>query len=285
MDNQVFEAITLKQMGTLDVSAASGLLFLNNNFYVIADDEVCLSIYSSDLRKIKQIQLLKNDLPIEYKARKALKPDFESLVYISKTGAILVLPSGSKPNRSEGALLIDDKVEKINFTKLYQFLLELNPELNIEGAVTTANELKIFSRGNGPSGKNFMINLNIGLLIDEIKNQNSLTEKTFINQIQCDFGKMNGFNLGITDAALETSGRVWYIAVAESSVSTYDDGSFEGAVIGCMDENAKIIFQRQLIVPSKPEGLALDLVRKKFYVVTDADNRSQLAQLFVGEIN
>jgi hypothetical protein len=39
------KSVLLRPLQNLSMSAASGLLFLNDTFYVVADDELCLHVY------------------------------------------------------------------------------------------------------------------------------------------------------------------------------------------------------------------------------------------------
>ena len=76
-----------------------------------------------------------------HKERKKLKPDWESLVFLStREDELLILPSGSTLNRSMGVFveLHDEELrslKKIDLSALYQQLKLNFSELNIEGAV------------------------------------------------------------------------------------------------------------------------------------------------------
>lgn len=278
-------SIPLRHLRFLDLSAASGLLLLNEKFYVIADDELSLSIFSHDLRIPDQtISLVEGKLPSDPKERKKQKPDFESLVYLPNTGSILVVPSGSKPNRVLGALVRGSQIQQIQFANLFHFLSLQNPDLNIEGSVIAGSELKLFHRGNGPSQQNAVIRLNLEIVIKELGSTKSLSSASFKSFQSCDLGQIQDQQLSFTDAAVESPERIWYLAVAEGGNSTYDDGKYLGSVIGCMNSQNQILFQMELDCPSKPEGLAFDFAHKKFYVVTDADDHNQLAQLLEGDL-
>ena len=278
------DTIQLRQVRLLEMSAASGLLLLNDNFYVIADDEHELHIYpkGSDV-PVQKIQIVHGQLPEEAKARKSQKPDFESLVHLPSINSILVVPSGSTAHRANGILIQSDSKTKINFAALYQSLTEIS-DLNIEGSVIVGDLVKLFHRGNGIDQQNFIISLNLKIFLDEILSDNAVTARSLRGIEKCDLGELSGQKLSFTDAATESDDRIWYVAVVEGGKSTYFDGEFGGAVIGCIDSKNKIIRERKLNCPAKPEGLALDIPSKKFYVVTDPDNRSLRSQLFEGDL-
>src|SRR5690606_13280244 len=93
------------------IAAASGLVRHGGYCSVIGDDEHHLGIFSAhDLRPEQILRLLPSDLPTAPKKRKKLKPDFEVLTLLPAAekyphGALLVMGSGSKPNRNLGLLL------------------------------------------------------------------------------------------------------------------------------------------------------------------------------------
>ncbi|MNT48662.1 hypothetical protein D3C72_1854550 [compost metagenome] len=121
-------------------------------------------------------------------------------------------------------------------------------------------------------------------VLNDLKSRKILSASSFEQSEECVLGNIAGQNLSFTDAATDSADRIWYLAVAEGGNSTYDDGKYLGAVLGCMNSQQQILFQRELLCPEKPEGLALDLQHGKFYVVTDADQRGQLSQLMEGDL-
>jgi hypothetical protein len=277
--------LSLQLLRNLDVSAASGLLILGESFCVVADDELSLSVYGlAGAGPGLKIPLLPGALPEAERERKQAKPDWESLVYVPSLDAILVVPSGSKPNRVFGALVRGGDVRKMDFSGLYEELWSLNPDLNIEGTVIAGGHLKLFHRGNGPSQKNQIFNLDLTTALQDLEGPGALSARSFMSTDRVDLGMIQGRRLCFTDAAVESPERIWFLAAAESGTSTYEDGAFGGAVLGCLDSRNRVLFQQELVISVKPEGLALDLARRKFYVVTDGDDRAQPAQLLVGDL-
>ncbi|MGZ9059094.1 MAG: DUF6929 family protein [Burkholderiaceae bacterium] len=93
------------------LSAASGLVRVNNYLYVIADDEHHLGIFCSDdhQRAGRLIRLRRGTLPSVKTAHKRRKPDFEALLRLPPLttyphGALFAMGSGSKPNRRSAVL-------------------------------------------------------------------------------------------------------------------------------------------------------------------------------------
>ncbi len=279
-------------MDLKDMNAASGLVKRGNAFYVIADDQLSLAIFSLEKNKsCRFVKLLPGLLPRDHKERKKLKPDWESLVFLStREDELLILPSGSTLNRCMGVFveLHDEELrslKKIDLSALYQQLKQNFSELNIEGAVVVGSVLRIFQRGNGPSGWNAIIDLDLNGLTKDIQNLGFVTTERILNITDYDLGTLQGVALSFTDACFCVGDYLFFLAVAESSPSTYDDGEYLGAILGCIDKSGKIISHKELICPFKPEGLWVERIadQYKIYVVTDADDPNQVSSLYVGE--
>lgn len=246
----------IKIIHTLDVSAASGLVCHDDHFFVISDDEnFLLEIYPGG--QMKRHTLIEGKLPEDSKSRKKLKSDFESLAIYESL--ILAVPSGSKPNRMTCASydLKSNKVTLVDLTSLYTELLKTFSELNIEGSFFKDDDLYLFQRGNGKEAKN-------GIIIVDWKSLQIKSIKLI------DLGFLKNVPLGFTDACLYENS-IYFLAVAEDTESTYDDGSFIGAVIGTMDLSLNILSLRPIAIQHKPEGIWK--TANKTFLVTDADNR------------
>src|SRR5688572_20595512 len=97
----------------LNVSAASGLVKIGPNFYVISDDENSLIYFTLD-GAFHKVELMAGVLPEEKRARKKAKPDFEALCF--GKDQIIALPSGSTENRMTGAWYNPNLKTKSTFT-------------------------------------------------------------------------------------------------------------------------------------------------------------------------
>src|SRR4051794_22542623 len=136
--------------GQAHVSAASGLVRVGHWLHVVADDSLFLATFPLEGEAPGQLlRLFPGELPLEPKARKALKPDLEALCLLSGLkdaphGALLAVPSGSTPVRMKGALVplaadgsLAGQVREVDFTRVYaQLTRELGP-LNVEGAAVS----------------------------------------------------------------------------------------------------------------------------------------------------
>lgn len=255
------------------IAAASGLAYHNGTFYVVSDDELALVKYTPGLRG-EVIRIFEGTLPSDPKARKKVKPDFESILMLPDQ-TILCIPSGSKANRVRGAIVkADHSVKEITFVCIYAELTKRFPDLNIEGAVLFEDKIRLFQRGNGKHHQNAIIDMPLDdFLSDEFKN-------LVIRDIK--LGTLNAIQLSFTDASF-SQGLFWFLAVAENSESTYLDGEYAGAIIGAMDLEGNIHFEEEIDLPHKPEGLVVR--EKQIFIVTDADDRSKPSKLYSGVLN
>lgn len=249
------------------IAAASGLLLLQDSFYIISDDDLSLFRFPfNDPSKGRKQKLLPGTLPKEKKARKAVKPDFESLVHF-KDG-ILCVPSGSTPVRMKGAYVKGRKVEVVNFAPIYRKLEKEFSELNIEGAIALPDRLRLFQRGNGKKHENATIDIDSSL-------------KKILDLAPYNLGNVGHVPFSFTDAANDAKG-IWFLAVAEDSESTFLDGAVLGSALGRMDLNGNLLGMTPLKLDGKPEGLCLR--GKSFYVVTDDDDPTKPSRLFKGTL-
>lgn len=270
----------------LNVTSASGLFKLNELFYAVADDELFLISFTelSDTQDEKY-QLFAGNLPNNPIERKKIKPDFESLMYISSLNALLAIPSGSKKNRFKGALIYlnngkPSRIQEIDFAGLFEFLANQISELNIEGAIEFYDQIKLFQRGNGKKTQNSILSLRLDIFTEELK-LGFITRKSFVEILDIELGLLNEVPLAFTDATvIQTNDKkeILFIAAAENTVSTFDDGEYLGAVVGRLNENWLVDYKEELFCPHKPEGLWAE--NSKIYVVTDADDPGKASELY-----
>jgi hypothetical protein len=282
----------------LHLSAASGLACLNSFIYVVADDELHLGVFrTADNESGRLIRLFDGALPESKPDRKKQKPDFEALTLLPAYreyphGALLVLGSGSRRNRRMGALLGLDAQGAVRGSPcaldLSPILAPLDDEFhtpNIEGAVVSGNELRLFQRGNKRHAENAIIRFQLSAVLDAIGSERAGAVKpSAINAF--DLGQINGIPFGFTDAAALPDGDMVFTAVAEDTDDAYDDGPCVGATIGIADNNGRLRCLRRLDRPHKIEGVDArvdgDIIR--LLLVTDADDAGLPAGLFSATI-
>lgn len=276
-----------------NIFAASGLVKVGNTFYVIADDDLALAIIE-DGKEITFVPLVSGLLPKDHKERKKVKPDWEALALIRNANlpiGLLAIPSGSKPNRQMGSFISFNKNETaarpIDFSKIYSILEKSFPNLNIEGACFTDKHFQLFQRGNGRDARNAVINLDLQGVLEDIQNTQVLAEDRILNFKEYFLGDIAGIPLSFTDACFVNENETWFLAAAENTQSTYDDGAFVGAILGVLDNTGQVKETFNLEIPNKPEGLHVEIGFKNeriIHIVTDADSSEIASVLYRGEL-
>lgn len=272
----------------MPLAAGSGLIRTGNLLWIAADDLHHLIQVPMDGSYCGQgYRIFPGDLPEKKKERKKIKPDTEALIEISSEGEkkLVAFPSGSKSNRTRGALVSLDHNNQlltsagVDFSPLIQILDPEIPDLNIEGGAVWNEKLVLLQRGNGKAGFNAVIELELsGFLagIDGHWNLNRILQS--IRQV--DLPDFNGVPLTFTDCETVNES-LYFSAAAEGGNDTYLDGQVMGSAIGCLDKNLnpKIL---GTIEHQKIEGLAFFSAREdklEFLLVTDADDPEIPSQL------
>ncbi|UOK43897.1 MULTISPECIES: DUF6929 family protein [Flavobacterium] len=231
------------------IGSASGLIFNNNQLYIIGDNSNYLYEYAIGTQELKRYPLAEN--PSE-NIPKANKPDFEAVTEYD--GKLYVFGSGSTENRNKMVTLDSKSKEIIATSDLNDLNLAMQSfaglpqnDLNIEGAVYNGTEWFFFNRGNGASGKN---------IVFTVQGKN-LTEEFNIISTEFKLPKIKGIRSSFTDAVL-VKNKIYFLATAENTTSTYNDGEVLGSFIGCIDlEKMKIDFTQKITDTIKLEGLTL----------------------------
>ena len=282
----------------LHLSAASGLVCLNSFIYVVADDELHLGVFrTADSEPGHLIRLFDGALPDSKPDRKKQKPDLEALTLLPAFGdyphgALLALGSGSRRNRRMGALLgldaqgaVRGSPHVVDLSPILAPLDDEFPALNIEGAVVSGDELRLFQRGNKRHAENAIIRFQLSVLLDALSSERADAIKpSAINLF--DLGQIDGIPFCFTDAAALPDGDMVFTAIAEDTDDAYNDGPCAGAAIGIADNDGHLRCLRRLDRPYKVEGVDArvdgDVIR--LLLVTDADDADIPAGLFSATI-
>ena len=200
---------------------------------------------------------------------------------------LLAVPSGSKPNRTVGATIkiVNQQPEAsslIDFASLYRSLQLKFTELNIEGTCVSDSRMFLLQRGNGALKQNAIIELNLEIALSEIQNLKKVSEKSISAITEYSLDSLNGNSLAFTDACFLKSNELYFLAVAEKTDSTYDDGEYCCAVLGRLNLANNQMTLQEIDCPFKPEGLWVETLedRVQIFIVTDADDHNQLACLY-----
>jgi len=237
--------ILLKIIG---ISSASGLIYNDNFLYIVSDNSTFLYHYNLAESKTSKIKLFDNS---QENLKKKDKSDFESV--LQKDKKLYLFGSGSKPRRQKLAIY-DPKSGKATETDLaaiydaFRKVAQLpKDELNIEGVVYYDSQWIFFQRGNGKLGIN-------GIFV--LKNKKLLANES-ITFIPINLPNLKHIPATFTDAVL-VKDKIYFLAAAEDSNSTYKDGELIESIVGCLDaKKLKVDFTKKITETQKFEGLTL----------------------------
>ena len=281
------------------LSAASGLVRVEDRLYVIADDEHQLGVFSAEGSEPGTLlTVLPGRLPDGALERKAAKADLEALTRLPTMmefphGALFALGSGSRPNREAGALieldawgLAGEPAIQVNLHRLYSALRTRLPALNIEGAFTTADHFCLLHRGNKRDSTNACIRLPLRTALDALAVGNPIVATPPLDIKTFDLGAIRGVPLCFTDGAALPDGRFVFTAVAEDTEDSYEDGPCLGAAVGLVDADGRVCALEHLEQCHKIEGVAarLDGGIIHLLLVTDPDDPALPAAVLAGTL-
>lgn len=229
----------------IGIGSASGLVYKDNSLFIISDNSSFLYQYHIQENQLSKIKLLANG---QENIPKKDKFDFESIALKGKK--LHILGSGSTSKRVkrityniETAAIAEKDLSKL-YKKLKQITSIPDDELNIEGAFFHNYNWYLFQRGNGGNSRN-----GIAILDDNLNNNGN------IEFIPIQLPKIKHIETSFTDAIL-VDDKIYFLATAEDTTSTYDDGEILGSIIGRMDfKTFEIDFTQKISDTHKFEGL------------------------------
>jgi len=259
----------------IGIGSASGLFYKDNLLTVISDNSGFLYEYNTESKDLKTYSLIPNaasNIP------KKQKPDFEAVT--SDAQNFYIFGSGSTENRN--TMVQFDKASKtavkaVDLSDLYlsmQSFGNIKPEdFNIEGVALSGETWYFLQRGNGAKGKN---------MIFTVEAQNLENNFTILAN-DYKLPKIKGIRTTFTDGIL-VGKKLYFLATAEDSKSTYSDGEVLGSIIGSLNiETMKLEFTQQITDKHKFEGLALISDSEKqieFWLCEDNDTDLQQSEIY-----
>lgn len=231
----------------IGIGSASGLIYNDNSLFIISDNSSFLYEYHVLEKELSKIKLLKNCLE---NISKKDKFDFESIALKGKKLHLWGSGSTSKREKRITLHLETKEITEKNLSKVYQKLKQTasisDDELNIEGALFCNEQWLLFQRGNGANSRN-----GIAILNDKLDKNGSIAF------IPVQLPKIEHIETSFTDAVL-IEDKIYFLATAENTISTYDDGEIIGSIIGRMDSKTfEIEFTQKISDTQKFEGLTL----------------------------
>lgn len=277
MLNPADNLLTLRQLATLRLSAASALVCQGQSLWVLADDALVLQRYSLRGDWQAELVLLPGELPADAKLRKRLKPDFEALLSLPGD-RLLALGSGSTERRCRGCLIEAGSVRVIDLSPLYQALAGSFQDLNIEGGVVYCGQLLLAQRGNGRGRENALVLLDLAQVLRDLQD-GQLSAAALQRIVPLQLPELDAVPLSLTDLGVAPSGALHFTAAAEATDSSYLDGACVGSVLGRLDSQLSIAALSRLTPVAKIEGLAFQADGRPL-LVADADDPAIAAPLF-----
>lgn len=233
----------------IGIGSASGLIYKGDSVFVISDSSNALFEYNIKTQSLQTTSLDGN--PVTNNIPKKEKADYEAIT--SYGDDFYIFGSGSTPNRNK-MVQVDTQTQTtktVDLSYLYSLMQSfgnIQPEdFNIEGVAFTGEQWYFLQRGNGKSAQNGIFTVN---------GKNLEGDFTILYN-SYKLPKIKGVRSSFTDAVL-VEGQLYFLACAEDSASTYNDGEVLGSIIGSVNlETMKIQKTLQISNQHKFEGLTL----------------------------
>ncbi len=231
----------------IGIGSASGLVFHHDSIYLISDSSTFLYEYQIDSTQLNKIQLSKDAAD---NIVKKLKPDFEAIAH--NASYYFLFGSGSTENRTQMIQVDAKSKEVVNtfdlsflYSSMQSFAQMEADDFNIEGVIYNQETWYFFNRGNGKNQRNVVFTVTGSNLEDDFR----------IMTNEYKLPKIKGVRASFTDAII-LDDTIYFLATAEKTESTYDDGEVVGSLIGSMNsETMKIKFTKKITDTQKFEGL------------------------------
>jgi len=250
------------------IGSASGLVLKQHLLYVIGDNSAYVYQYDIRSKSLTKIEILAGLKTLE-NIPKAEKPDFEVLCNYGDQLYIMGSGSTAKRNLMVTFDLLSHQIMKHDLTELFskikvQFAID-DDNLNIEGAIYNGSDWFLFNRGNGNATKNGIFKIHG----KDLKSANKIAFTPIM------LLKTNQVLVTFTDAILHQE-QIYFIAAAEDTTSTYQDGEIVGSYIGSINiKDLSLNFTKQISTHQKFEGITLlkqNAGNIEFLLCEDSDN-------------
>ena len=277
------------------VRAGSALLAVGRWLVIIQDDANFLGVYDPEQGAVRALALPAGPGGLRQfdkrRGNKHHKLDLESAVALGMDG-LLAFGSGSAPGRDRilrvtGLGEDAPNVQLLDAGPLYAALAAATDfsgsEMNIEGAVRLGERLRLFNRGNGaPKDGLLPVNASADLSWPALLSwlQDPSAQVPQVQDIRrYALERSNGVDLTFTDTTICPAG-VLYLAAAEDSPNTVDDGPVVGMAVGVLGEQggrwAPLLDANGQALTDKAEGICLNPEDPtRGFVVFDLDDPDQ----------
>lgn len=208
----------------IGIGSASGLHLEGSDLFVVSDNASVIYQFDTENRQLQSHKLYDSD--VSENILKKQKPDLECLAYAD--AHLYAFGSGSTENRHKVYRFSPDtkKTETLDLSRLYSKMQQASgidvSNFNLEGAFFAYDNWYFFQRGNGSDGQNGFFRCS------------DLSENATVKFTPVHLPKILENPCGFTDAVFK-NGNCYFLAAAESSGSTYEDGDVGGSAIGKID--------------------------------------------------
>lgn len=274
------------------VRAGSAVARLGARLAIVQDDANAIALV--DAAGVRAIPLPDGRGALSSEVRpsaqsKATKLDLEACVVADER--LVAFGSGSTPARERIAVVEGREARVLAAGSFYEALRRdlrfSGGSLNVEGALLRGDTLVLFQRGNGArTATSTPVNATCEVAWGDL--WRCLTSGTPPprprNVTQYELGEIDGVPLSFTDATLAPGGGVVFLAAAEGSPNTYDDGPVVGVAVGILEPGPPrlTILRDASGAPllEKAEGITFDPARPAMaHVVVDRDDPSVACDL------
>ena len=276
--------------------AASGLAEIGASRFVVGDDGLAVGRFPLAGGPPEDVPLVDDAaLPEDFAARKAAKPDFESIAILRDAdGAkLLIVGSGSTAKRNRAAVLpVDDAgaprgaVRVVDLAPLYATLGRHLQDLNIEGSGVVGGFLRLLHRGNGADSDNAVVDLDYASVARALREGRALDGAMVASIRRVDLGGIGSVRLSFTDLSPLPDGRAVFTAAAEDTDDPYEDGEVLGSAIGVLEADGTVSAVHLLETKEKVEGVHAVVVDgvARVTLVSDPDSTTTPSRLMSADL-
>lgn len=267
-NGSVLKSYDLKPLYTLPgISGASGLHYRDGRLFIASDDSHALYRYDLKGETVHPISLLESG-DLQEHLPKPIKPDFEALAY--HEARLYLFGSGSGEHRTGGVKYDpgSGSVERFLLAELYAEMIKAagidGEDLNVEGVVMRENEIHFFNRGNGRNCRNGIF------IMEEREDERKRRSRFQPVELPTILGRPFTFS-----DAIPWKEKFLFLATAEDTDNTYDDGEILGSAIGVLNADNYAVEEFEVITREhKLEGITVyqeGWEYDSFLVCEDAD--------------
>lgn len=274
------------------VRAGSSLSWFGERLALVQDDANFLALIDPQSLEVEAITLPAGEAGLrqfdDQRGNKRFKLDLEACTTIPTPDAEVFLAFGSGSTARREQILMVRESDPSRFTlhpaeALYAHLRACTAfsgsELNLEGAIFQAGQIRLFNRGNGaPKDALLPINAIGDLKWEELAAYLQAPEHRqpprLHNICQYDLGSLNGLELSFTDATITQHG-VLFSAAAEDSPDVTSDGIVSGSAVGILSDRPRWIelcTSDDALFMGKVEGLCTSKDEQQLLMVVDPDD-------------